>query len=58
MEHFREIITNLTRRFTLKISIIFGLAAIFGYWSITVCAILVDGIMRRISLKPCLIWTS
>ena len=61
-EHFCEIILNLDqwirRRCHLKIFLIYSSGSHFVQRSGTICAILVEGIMRKISVKLFLILTT
>ena len=54
-EHFCEIILNLEEKFSrrccLKIFLIYSPGSLFVQRSGTICAILVKGIMRNISVK-------
>ena len=60
-ERFCEIILILDqwfRRCCWKIFLIWRSGGPFVQWSKTICAILVDGIMRKKSVKICWIWIS
>ena len=62
MEQFCEIILKLNqwfrRRCLLKKFLIWSSGGIFVQWSGTICAILVDGIMRNNSVNLYRIWAS
>ena len=61
-EQFCEIILNFgqwfRRRCILKIFLIWSSGSPFVQWSRTICAILIEGIMRNNSVKLFWIWTS